>query len=140
LNSLIDILWPRCIKPGGWIQDMEMRIMWKSDDGTVTDTHHLNDWSRLSIKAANKIGKSFENAEHSKERLIAAGFVDVVEHKFKCPVRGWSSDKKLKELGRWNQLYFEQGIEGMCLFLLHKIIGVSGLMIGTVLVTLRRER
>ena len=51
---------------------------------------------------------------------------------FKCPVRGWSSDKNLKELGRWNQLYFEQGIEGMCLFLLHKVMGVSDFLIRTV--------
>jgi hypothetical protein len=104
---------------------MEMSIMWKSDDGTVTDAHPLNDWSRISIEAAKKIGKTFENAQYTKENIIKAGFVDVVEHKYKMPVGGWSSDPKMKEIGRWNELYFRQGIEGMCLFLLHKVMEVS---------------
>jgi hypothetical protein len=115
----------RCIKPGGWIQDMEMSIMWKSDDGTITDDHLLNEWSRISIEAAKKIGKTFENAQFTKENMIKAGFVDVVEKKYKMPVRGWSSDPKMKELGRWNALYFQQGIEGMCLYLLNRVMGVS---------------
>lgn len=116
---------PRCLKPGGWIQDMEMSIVWKSDDGTVTEDHLLNEWTRFSIDAAKKIGKTFENAQFSKENLIKAGFVDVVEKKYKMPVGAWSSDPKLKEIGRWNALYFQQGIEGMCLYLLNVILGVS---------------
>ncbi len=102
-----------------------MSIMWKSDDGTVTDDSPLNEWSRISIEAVKKIGKTFENAQHSKENIIKAGYVDVVEHKFKAPVGGWSSDPKMKEVGRWNALYFDQGIEGMCLFLLNRVMGVS---------------
>jgi hypothetical protein len=115
----------RCIKPGGWIQDMEMSIMWKSDDGTITDDHLLNEWSRISIEAAKKIGKTFVNAQVTKENMIKAGFVDVVEKKYKMPVRGRSSDPKTKELGRWNALYFQQGIEGICLYLLNRVMAVS---------------
>lgn len=102
-----------------------MSIMWKSDDGTVNDDHLLNEWSRISIEAAKKIGKTFENAQHTKENIIKAGFVDVVEHKYKMPVGSWSSDPRMKEIGQWNALYFQQGIEGMCLFLLNKVMGVS---------------
>lgn len=113
---------------------MEMNIMWKSDDGTVTDDHLLNDWSRISIEAAKKLGKNFEDAPLTKENIIKAGFVDVVEHKYKMPVGAWSSDPKMKEIGRWNELYFRQGIEGMCLFLLNRIMGVSiSLVCGTVI-------
>jgi hypothetical protein len=113
---------------------MEMSIMWKSDDGTVTDDHPLNEWSRITIEAVKKIGKTFENAPFTKENITKAGFVDVVEHKYKVPVGGWSSDPKMKELGRWNALYFDQGIEGMCLFLLNRVMGVSiSLVCGNVL-------
>jgi hypothetical protein len=104
---------------------MEMSIMWKSDDGTITDDHLLNEWSRISIEAAKKIGKTFVNAQVTKENMIKAGFVDVVEKKYKMPVRGRSSDPKTKELGRWNALYFQQGIEGICLYLLNRVMGVS---------------
>jgi hypothetical protein len=102
---------------------MEMSIMWKSDDGTVTDEHPLNEWSRISIEAAKKIGKTFENAQFTKENISKAGFVGVVEQKYKMPVGAWSSDPKMRELGRWNALYFQQGIEGMCLYLLNRVMG-----------------
>lgn len=104
---------------------MESSIIFKSDDGTVTDEHPLAEWSRISIEAAKRMGKTFENAQYTKENIIKAGFVDVVERKYKMPVRAWSSDPKLKEIGRWNSLYFQQGIEGMCLYLLHRVMGVS---------------
>jgi hypothetical protein len=78
---------------------MEMSIIWKSDDGTVTDDHPLNEWSRITIEAVKKIGKTFENAQFTKENMIKAGFVDVIEQKYKAPVGAWSSDPKLKEVG-----------------------------------------
>ena len=104
---------------------MEPSIMFTSDDGTVTEEHPLPEWSRLSIGAGKKMGKTFENAQFTKENMVKAGFVDVVEKKFKMPIGPWSSDPKMKELGRWNLLFFEQGIEGMALFLLTQILGVS---------------
>jgi hypothetical protein len=54
-------------------------------------TTYFNEWSRISIEAAKKIGKTFENAQFTKENMIKAGFVDVIEEKYKMPVRGWSS-------------------------------------------------
>jgi len=103
---------------------MESSIMFTSDDGTVTEEHLLPEWSRLAIEAAKKMGKTFENAQFTKENMLKAGFVDVVEKKFKLPIGPWSSDPKMKELGRWNLLYFQQGVEGMALYLLTQILGV----------------
>lgn len=31
-----------------------------------------------------------------------AGFVDVVEKRFRWPVGDWSGDVRLREVGRWN--------------------------------------
>lgn len=54
-----------------------------------------------------------------------AGFVDVVEKKFKWPVGPWSSDPKLKELGRWNLLNWEEGMEGWAMALYTRQLGWS---------------
>jgi hypothetical protein len=44
-----------------------------------------------------------------------AGFVDIVEVEYKWPMNGWSQDKKMKNIGRWNQLRLHDGIEGFML-------------------------
>jgi hypothetical protein len=61
----------------------------------------------------------------SSSAIQEAGFVDVREHKFKLPIGPWSSDPKMKELGLWNLLFFLQDIEGFCLFMCAKVMGVS---------------
>lgn len=47
----------------------------------------------------------------------------MVEHRYKLPISGWSKDRRLKELGMYNRLYWEQGVEGWCLFLLTRYLG-----------------
>jgi hypothetical protein len=54
--------------------------------------------------------------------MQAAGFNSVQESWYKVPVRGWSSDPHMKELGKWNLLHCTQGAEGWGLFLLTKVL------------------
>lgn len=85
----------------------------------------MYDWSKLFIDAAETIGQTFDVALKSKERMIEAGFVDVVEHKFKMPVGPWPADKKWKELGRWSLLHMLTGVDGMQMWMLSSVLGVS---------------
>lgn len=61
--------------------------------------------------------------DEDKQGIIDAGFEGVVEHRYKWPIGGWSKDKRLKEMGLYNRLHWEQGIEGWCLFLLTRFLG-----------------
>lgn len=54
-----------------------------------------------------------------------AGFVDVVEKRFKWPIGPWSSDPRLKEIGRWNLLNWEEGMEGWVIAPYTRVLGVS---------------
>lgn len=54
-----------------------------------------------------------------------AGFVDVVEKRFKWPIGPWSSDPKLKEIGRWNLLNWEEGMEGWVMAAYTRVLGVG---------------
>lgn len=95
----------------------------KSEDGTVTENSIFAKWGQVSLEAGDAFGKTLRIVDESKQLLIDGGFVDVTEHRYKLPIGGWSKDKKLKELGMYNRLYWEQGIEGWCLFLLTRYLG-----------------
>lgn len=115
----------RHLKPGGWFDQLEMSIQFRSHDGTVTDDHVLSVWSKTFIEAGERFGKTFCIADLAKGYLQAAGFTNVVETRYELPVGGWSSDKHLRKLGRWNLLHCEEGIEGWAMALLTRVMGWS---------------
>ncbi|MCJ1257875.1 hypothetical protein MMC24_005703 [Lignoscripta atroalba] len=55
--------------------------------------------------------------------LKEAGFEDVTLHAYRWPVGPWSKDPKLKELGKWSQLHLLEGLEGMVMALLTRVMG-----------------
>lgn len=84
----------------------------------------MYDWSRMFIDAGETLGQTFNIALKSKGLIEKAGFVDVVEKRYKLPVGPWPADAKWKELGRWSLLHMLTGIDGMQLFMLKEILGV----------------
>ncbi|CZR58303.1 related to methyltransferase [Phialocephala subalpina] len=90
----------KCTKPGGYIEHLEISIMFKSEDGSLTEDHFMVQWSKTLLYAAEQLGKTFAIYDFNREMITKAGFVDVVEKKFKVPVGTWPSDPKMKELGQ----------------------------------------
>lgn len=111
------------IKPGGWIEQLEQSVEPKSDDGT-TDGTIFEQWGKVSLEAGDAFGKTLRVVDEAKDGLIAAGFVDVVEKRFKCPVGPWAKNPHFKKLGKLNRVYCEEGIEGYSMLLLTKVLGV----------------
>ena len=102
-----------------------MSIQFTSDDGTVTADHVLAVWSKTFIDAGEQFGKTFRIADLARGYMQDVGFQNVTERRFKLPIGPWSPDKKLRKLGRWNQIHCEQGIEGWAMALLTRVMGVS---------------
>lgn len=77
------------------------------------------------FEAGDKMGKTFRQHEGGgiRKGLEGAGYVDVVERKWKVPIGGWSADLKLKEIGAYNLLFIDQSLEGFALFLLNVVLG-----------------
>lgn len=71
------------------------------------------------------MGRTFKIGPMSKKLMEEAGFVDVVEQVWKVPTGPWSSDPKFKEIGRWQLLYLNTGLEGMALYILKNVLGAS---------------
>jgi hypothetical protein len=113
----------RHLKPGAYIEQVEQSVVPKSDDGSTRGTI-FEKWGEVSLQAGEAFGKSLRVAETAKSKITRAGFVDVVERRFKCPIGPWAKDPRLKELGMYNRLNWEEGIEGWTMMLLTKILGV----------------
>ncbi|KAL2819576.1 S-adenosyl-L-methionine-dependent methyltransferase [Aspergillus cavernicola] len=111
-------------KPNGYIEQVEQSVVPKSDDGSVDGTI-FQEWGQVSLEAGEAFGKSLQIMDKARDRMINAGFVDVVERKFKVPMGGWARESRLKQLGLFNRLQWEEGIEGWCMFLLTAILGLT---------------
>ncbi|KAI4712789.1 hypothetical protein J4E89_003058 [Alternaria sp. Ai002NY15] len=111
------------LQPGGYIEQLEFSVVPKSDDGTVTPGSIYDRWGKLSLELGDRFGKSLRTADEQRAGIEAAGFINVVEHRWKLPVGGWPADKRFKELGQYNRINWEQGIEGWSLYLLTTVMG-----------------
>jgi hypothetical protein len=49
--------------------------------------------------------------------MIDAGFVDVEEHILKLPVGPWPKDKRLKNVGLFEMVNMDEGLESLSLML-----------------------
>jgi len=112
------------IKPGGWVEIQEHSVSAVSDYGTCGPDAFFSRWGRIVTELGEKTGHSFTIWSQSKDFVEKAGFVDVVETRFKWPMNGWSKNSKLKELGMWNQLRLFNGVEDFMLRLLTQTAGV----------------
>jgi hypothetical protein len=101
-----------------------MSVVPQSDDGTVTSDHIFGLWGSVSLEAGEKFGKTLRIHELARGFMEDAGFENVVEKVYKLPIGPWCKDPHMKQLGLWNQLHWEEGIEGWSLAMLTRIFGV----------------
>ncbi|KAF2139284.1 uncharacterized protein K452DRAFT_289833 [Aplosporella prunicola CBS 121167] len=113
------------LKPGAWYEQVEYSVTWISDDGTVPDGHIFKEWGNIFEEAGEKNGKTFRIWALQKQYMLDAGFEEVTEHRMKMPVGPWSSDPKLKEVGKWHLIECFQGLEGWAMALLTRVMGWS---------------
>ncbi|RTE78702.1 hypothetical protein BHE90_006787 [Fusarium euwallaceae] len=113
------------LKPGGWIQDLEMDVKIESDHVEFPPDHIFNQWASLFYEGGGKMGRSFAVAQNHtmRDNLISAGFIDVSEKKVKCPIHGWPKDPKLQQAGLLLQLALDESVEGFGLFMLTQVLG-----------------
>jgi SAM-dependent methyltransferase len=112
------------LKPGGWFEQAEISVVPRSEDGSLKGTS-LETWGPLALEGGEKFGKSFRIADETKDLMQAAGFINVTYRTFKWPIGPWPKDLKLKEIGAYNRLGWEDGMCGWAMFLFTKYLGVG---------------
>jgi hypothetical protein len=95
-----------------------------SDDGSTKGTVY-EIWGEKSLEAGDKFGKTLRIVDESRQRMIDAGFANVVEQRYKLPIGPWPKDQHLKNLGRYFRLVFEESLEMWAMMLWTKVLGVS---------------
>jgi len=104
----------RVLKPGGWIDCSEPSMYLESGYDTLGDDHCYKYWGSLMVEAGDKAGMSFDVGPYIKERLEAAGFVNIVEERICCTIGKWSNNAWEREVGLWNQLRLKRGVQDFC--------------------------
>jgi hypothetical protein len=111
------------LKPGAYFEQVEISVSPKSDDGSTRETH-LERWGSLALESGDRFGKSFRIAEETEELMNKAGFVNVTYQTFKWPIGTWPKNPKLKQIGAYNRLAWEDGMEGWAMYLFTRYLGV----------------
>ncbi|KAM5344143.1 hypothetical protein ACJ41O_012680 [Fusarium nematophilum] len=108
----------RTLKSGGWLESFEASPTIESDDGTVTPESALGQWDKIFIEGSKTTGRTFTVIADNLQRkaMEEAGFVDIQEWNYKCPISPWPKDPKLKEMGQFGQLFATQDTEGLLTF------------------------
>jgi SAM-dependent methyltransferase len=113
------------LKPGGWLEDLEMDLKVQSDHVDIPADHVFNKWAELFYSAGDKIGRSFAvaNNHFMRDLMIKVGFVDVVEKQVKVPLHGWPEDPHQRQMGYLGQLGLDQSLEGFGTFIMTQVHG-----------------
>ncbi|KAJ5488755.1 hypothetical protein N7539_003645 [Penicillium diatomitis] len=124
--------WPRLLrqaythlKPGGWFEAQEFETFVLSDDGTHARATRVLNWQDQLNHASNKFGKPMNVAPRLSGWLEDAGFVNVADDIYKCPVGGWAKNRRLKEIGRVGKVTILEVVEPYTLALFTRVLGFS---------------
>ena len=88
------------MNPGGYIEMLDASQDINSDDNSIPPDCSLLRWNNLLVEASEKMGSSLGMASTHKQRLIDAGFVNVVQKVYKWPINDWPRDETYKEIGK----------------------------------------
>jgi len=101
------------VKPGGWVEWQEKYPTFSSDDGTLEENSAIKQWGNNFCEAAEKFGTPCDTPCKLKDWMEIAGFVDVEEHVLKLPVGTWPKDKRLKNVGLFEMVNMQEGLEAL---------------------------
>lgn len=110
---------------GGYIELQDV-VGLACDDATFTSyppSCRLAEWWALVTDAFKKLGQDIDAASQHKERLEAAGFVNVTVIEFKWPVNKWPRDAALRTIGTWSKENTLDALEAVTMAPLTRALG-----------------
>lgn len=110
------------LEPGGYMEMQEIDLPFESDDGTLEGTV-VEQFSNVFVEASKKLGRPIDVAKKYRDWMEKAGFVDIVEKKFRWPINQWPRDKHYKDVGMWYLANLDTGMEGLTMALATRGLG-----------------
>ncbi|EXJ73479.1 uncharacterized protein A1O5_03240 [Cladophialophora psammophila CBS 110553] len=125
--------------PGGWLEAADATVGVFCDDETIKRAPNLLQWREHLVEASRIFGKPMGVAQHYKDWLMEAGFVNVKEVIKKVPFSPWPVDPKLKELGSYQQILMLEALDAYSFALFTRVLGWSTPQIQVLLAGVRKE-
>ncbi|EYE97607.1 class I SAM-dependent methyltransferase [Aspergillus ruber CBS 135680] len=92
----------RVLKPGGWVQVVEIYFNVQSDNGSITEEHGLRQWSARFMRSLEDT-KDLRVGTRLKALMMGAGLVDIDVRMIPLPLSAWSGDPRMREIGMVNR-------------------------------------
>ncbi|QMW42098.1 hypothetical protein G4B11_005422 [Aspergillus flavus] len=92
----------RVLKPGGWVQLVEIYFNVQSDNGSITEQHALRQWSTQLMGSLEEV-KDLRVGTRLRNLLTAAGLAEVDARMIPLPLSAWSNDPRMRDIGAANR-------------------------------------
>ncbi|KAE8336952.1 hypothetical protein BDV24DRAFT_140858 [Aspergillus arachidicola] len=92
----------RVLKPGGWVQLVEIYFNVQSDNGSITEQHALRQWSTQLMGSLEEV-KDLRVGTRLRNLLTAAGLTEVDARMIPLPLSAWSNDPRMRDIGATNR-------------------------------------
>ncbi|KAI4130919.1 MAG: hypothetical protein LQ347_003203 [Umbilicaria vellea] len=113
------------LQPGGWIEQAEINPNCRSATDPFPPDSMWIECGMRATECGELFGKTMIIEETMTSLIEQAGFVDVVERRFRWPFGAWAEDRRLKDIGRWQLHHWEEGLEGWTMALMTRCLGWS---------------
>ena len=115
------------LAPGGWLEHLEFSVETSASRcSSAYSEQILTAFSQSVLHVgAHKTGMPFDVVDtmHATLSDPALGFTDVHAQTFIWPIGPWPKDPHLKDLGRWGERNWCDGIEGWVMALYTRLLG-----------------
>ncbi|KAK1640153.1 methyltransferase domain-containing protein [Colletotrichum phormii] len=138
--------WPKLIRniynntnAGGWVEFQDWDLLYRSDDGSITDEHESLKMNKTFISTCRQIGREPCPGPLFKDWVTEAGFTNITHETYKLPIGTWPKDPHYKELGLCNLVQILDGLEAFNLRLLTGVLGWTKEEVMVMLAACRNE-
>lgn len=111
------------LRPGGWIEYQDLGVSIDSDDDSHRGTA-LHKWVYIAQAGAAAKGRDFEAPRKYKDYMLEAGFVDVVEVKFRFFGNGWPATEPERTIGKYMSVSGSEAVRSISGKLLGEGLGL----------------
>ncbi|KAI8278686.1 Secondary metabolism regulator LAE1 [Colletotrichum sp. SAR11_240] len=103
----------RHLKPGGFIEQVEIEWVFRCDDNTLSPNSPLRQWGVVLSQAMRRFGAPIDIFD-TKAALESMGFTNFNQQVINLPINPWvRPDEHEEELGRWFNLGLTHGLQAM---------------------------
>ncbi|KAJ5112572.1 hypothetical protein N7532_000617 [Penicillium argentinense] len=114
----------RVLKPGGWVQMIEIYFNVQSDNGSITDDHALRRWSTQYMRALED-RKDLRIGSRLRGLLTSEGLTEVDTKMIPLPLSAWSHDRRTREIGQANSQNIQELLRSLALYPLTQRLHMS---------------